>query len=252
MTSNHERLVKTSLGSFPNPLKLARALIRPDKPFVMINMLSYKEQATGDYAHLTGEEAYERYVQSVQKAQAPLGSRLLWSGQVQQKLTEGKVPGFHSIAFLEYASPKAFLEFVTLGGSNTKARAAGLYGQWLIASITLEANELPESSNEGHIVLVELSGGTKRNPEVRKMWGEVRKSTYQVAGAKTLWHGRCDHHILGTASPGIEEVLATWFPNASALEQVMNDPKRNEHLQNKRPYSAFTANSMTGFLPELR
>jgi hypothetical protein len=186
MTAYHEFLEQTSLGVIPNPLKLARALLRPNQPFVMINMLSFKQQATGDCAHLAGQQAYEQYAQSVQKAQAPLGSRLLWSGLVQQKVTNGIAPSFHAIAFLEYASPKAFLQFVTKGGSNTKARAAGLYGQWLIASTTLEVNEILEPSNESFIALVEMSGGMKRDPEARKRWDEVRKSTYQVAGAKTL------------------------------------------------------------------
>ena len=71
----------------------------------MINAIVFKERAIGDYAHLTGQEAYELYAQSVQKAQRPLGSRLLWSGQVTEKITSGPAPNFHAIAFLEYASP---------------------------------------------------------------------------------------------------------------------------------------------------
>ena len=86
MTSRQKRLDKFSLGVMPNPVKLACALMRSDKSFVMINMLSFKKQATGDYAHLSGQEAYEQYAQSVQKAQAPLGSRLLWTGQVQKEM----------------------------------------------------------------------------------------------------------------------------------------------------------------------
>ena len=64
-------------------------------------------------------------------------------------------------------------------------------------------------------------------------------------------NNRCDHHIIGTAAPGIENVLAAWLPNSGALEQVMSDLKRYEHLQSIRPYLAYTANSMAGFLPEL-
>jgi len=251
MTTNHEQLDKSCLGVIPNPLKLARALMRPDQPFVMINMLLFKEQATGNYAHLSGQEAYLQYAQSVQKTQAHLGSRLLWSGLIQQDFTAGSAPSFHSIGFLEYASPKTFFQFVTQGGSNTKARGAGLYGQWLIASTTLEAYNLPDY-HEAHIVLVELSGGMVHNPEARKMWVEDRKSTYQVIGGKTLWHGRCDDHILGTAAPTIEDVLATWFPDSSALELAMSDSKRNEDLRSIRPYLAYTAKTMTSFMPELR
>lgn len=247
MTANHEYLDQTTLGVIPNPLKLFRALVRPNQPFVMVNMLSFKQQATGDYAHFTGQEAYEQYGQSVQKGVAQLGSRLLWTGQVQQKVTNGIAPSFHAIALLEYASPKAFLQFVTKGGSNTKARAAGLYGQWLIASTTLEVNESFEPLNESFIVLVEMSGGMKRDPEARRRWDEVRKSIYQLVGANTLWHGRCDHHVIGTATPGIENVLATWFPNSGALEQAMRDMKSHRHSQRIQPYLAYTANTMAGF-----
>ena len=66
-TMIRDQLDKATLGAIPNLLKLGRALLRPNQPFVMINMLSYKPQATGDYAHLTGEETYENYAQSAEK-----------------------------------------------------------------------------------------------------------------------------------------------------------------------------------------
>jgi hypothetical protein len=156
----------------------------------MINMLRFKQRGSGEYAHLTGEEAYTQYAQSAEKAQAPLGSRLLWSGKVREKLTEGSAPNFHAIALLEYASPRAFLQYLTRGGSNTKARGAGLSGQWLISSTTLEESRLPDA-HQAHVVLIELSGGRRQNSEASKVW-ELKKPTYRAAGARTLWHGRCD------------------------------------------------------------
>lgn len=250
MTTKHEQLDKTSLGLIPNPLKLGSALMRPNQPFVMINMLSYKQQATGDYAHLTGEEAYKLYSQSVEEVQGPLGSRMIWSGQVKQTVTEGNLPTFDTIGLLEYASPKTFLQANFKGKSNTKARSAGLNGQWLIASTTIEEGNFPDSNLE-HVVLIELSGGMKHNPKARKQWHEVRQSVYQDVGTKTVWQGRADQHILGTATPEIEEVLVTWFPNPSALEIILRDPKRNMHLRSIRPYLSYTAHSID-FLPELR
>lgn len=250
MTSNKNELENGTLGIIPNPLKLVRALIRPNQPFVMINLLSYKPQGTGDYAHLTGEEAYEVYAKSVEKVQGPLGSRLFWSGQVRQDMTEEKLLPFDAIGLLEYASPKAFLQANFKGKSNTKARTAGLKGQWLIASTTLTVGVLPDPDEE-HVVLIELTGGIKQNSETLKQWLEVQQSTYQSVGAKTIWHGRCDHHILGTAMPEIEDVMVTWFPNTGSLEKVMHDPKRNQHLQNIRPYLTYKASSID-LMPELR
>ncbi len=250
MNSNREELEKASLGVIPNPLKLAMGLLRPAQPFVMINTIAFKGRATEDYAHLTGQEAYELYAQSVQKAQAPLGSRMLWSGKVAEKMTAGPAPNFQAIAFLEYASPKAFLQANLKGKSNTIARKAGLKGQWLIASTTLIEDKLPDFDEE-HMVLIEFSGGMKRNLETAKRWHEIRQSTYQGVGAKIIWHGRCDHHILGTAKPQIEDVLVTWFPNPRALEKVVHDSQRKEHLQSVRPYLTYTASSVD-LLPELR
>jgi hypothetical protein len=249
MISNREELDKANLGIIPNPLKLMRALMRPNQPFVMINMLSFKQQATGDYAHLSGEEAYEVYAKSVEKVQGPLGSRLLWSGQVRQDMTEGKLPTFDAIGLLEYASPKAFLQANLKGKSNTKARAAGLKGQWLIASATLVEGEIPDSDEE-LVFLIELCGEMTRKPKKMNQWYEIRQSTYQDVGAKILWHGRCDHHILGTAKPEIEDVLISWFPNPRALEEAVHDSQRKDHLQRIRPYLTYTASSID-LLPEL-
>ena len=229
MDLNCEELDKASLGIIPNPLKLLRALMRPNQPFVMINMLSYKQQATGDYAHLTGEEAYEVYVKSVEKVQRPLGSRLLWSGQIRHDMAESKFPSFDAIGLLEYASSKAFLQANFKGKTNTKARSAGLRGQWLIAYTTLAEGELPDPDEE-HVVRIELSGGLKQSPKTVKRWFDVRQSTYKGVGAKILWHGRCDHHILGTAKPEIEDVLVTWFPNPTALEEAVHGSQRKEPI----------------------
>jgi hypothetical protein len=48
----------------------------------------------------------------------------------------------------------------------------------------------------------------KRNPEAGKQWHDVRQPAYQGLGANTLWHGNCDHHILGTAAPGMKMRLS--------------------------------------------
>ena len=251
MISYLEKNVKFNLGKFPNPLKLVPALMRPDQPFVMINLLSFNETASGKFDHLSGEEAYQQYAQSVQKAQAPLGSRLLWSGNIQQKMNEGVAPNFHSIGLLEYASPKAFLQFITKGGSDVKARSAGLQGQWLIASTTLAEGKMADADDD-HVVMVELSGGYGHTKDTRKYWQENRESFYVTAGGRTLWHGRCDHHIIGTLTPRIEDVLVTWFPDISTFEQATNDPKRKKILQGCHPYIAYRAKSLLDLLPELR
>ena len=147
---------------------------------------------------------------------------------------------------MEYSSPRAFLKANFTVKTNTKARLAGLEGQWLIALTTIAEGVLPVHVSE-HIVLIELSGGMKRNPEIANRWNEVRQSTYQCFGAKILWRGRCDYHILGTAKPGIEDVLFTSFPNTITLEEAVLVSQVKEHLQNIQPYLTDTAFSMDLF-----
>lgn len=250
MTTPRKELDKVSLGVIPNPLKLLQALMRPNQPFVMINMLSFKSQATGHCAHLNGEEAYAIYAQSVAEVQSPLGSRIIWSGQFQKKTIADNLPIFDTIGLLEYASPRTFLQANLKGESNIKARSAGLNGQWLIASKTLEEGKPPKSEDD--VVLIELSGGMQYRTEDHIRWYEFRQSAYQDVGAKTLWHGRCDHHVLGTATPKIKDALVTWFPNPNALEQALSDAQRNEQLHDIRPYLVYIASSVDDVLPELR
>jgi len=250
MTVIQEQLDRVSLSVLPSPLRLARALRRPAEPFVMINLISFKAQATGKYAHLTGQQAYELYARSVEEAQAPLGSRLLWLGKVLKKLTEGKAPALAAIALLEYASPKAFLQFATRGGSNVQARRAGLLGQWLIAATTLEENT-EHSRDESHSILVEYAGGIHRHTETCKSWGARKQVSYAKWKAITLWHGCCDQHVLGRAVPAFDETLVTWFPDDDSLKNGILTFHEDAARHADRPILAYTTASLLGFLPGL-
>jgi hypothetical protein len=239
-----EHLVRSEIAIDGNILKFIKALIRPAEPFVMINLLAYREYAGGDYQNLTGEEAYLIYAESAIKTLAATGSRLLWSGNVDQKITVGNAPEIHSIALLEYASPRVFFQYLTKGASNLKAREAGLLGQWLISSSTLDQSQEVDFESANHLVLVELWGGLKQIPELQAKWDQDRKGIYQAAGGKRIWYGQCDQHIIGQAAPEIECLDATWFPDREALEKVLVDPERAQHLPSLKPYLAYTASTM--------
>jgi uncharacterized protein (DUF1330 family) len=252
--SDIEQLDTYELSTLPNPLRLLRALLRPGKPFVMVNLLVFREKATGEYAHLSGREAYEIYAQSVGKAQAPLGSRLLWSGEVKQQIVGDTNPVFQTIGLLEYASPKAFLRFATKGNSDTSARSAGLLGQWLLASTTMELGEVPTPTGED-VVLFELLGFTDGFGKTAEPWRGAWQFACQAVGAQTIWRGHCDHHVLGKSSPKVDEIVMTWFPNVGALEQALNSPQVMETQETRdrgvRPYLGYTATSIVDFLPVL-
>ena len=50
----------------------------------MVNMLVYKDVATGDgFEGLTGAEAYGIYASGLSDAQIEIGSRIIWAGEVE-------------------------------------------------------------------------------------------------------------------------------------------------------------------------
>jgi uncharacterized protein (DUF1330 family) len=114
-------------------------LQRPDEPFVMANLLVFKDMATGEgFEGLTGAEAYQIYSEGLTEIQAALGSRFIWAGAVRQQVVGSSDPVFETLALLEYASPTAFLTLAGNPGEAPEARIAGLLGQWAVASTSLE------------------------------------------------------------------------------------------------------------------
>ncbi|MEM6931606.1 MAG: hypothetical protein AAF602_32040, partial [Myxococcota bacterium] len=71
----------STIAQRPRPFPLIATFLRANEPFVMVNLLVYKERATGGHRDLSGEAAYRRYVESVEQVQGPMGSRLLWGGR---------------------------------------------------------------------------------------------------------------------------------------------------------------------------
>ena len=123
----------------PNPSRFGEILGRPDARFVMVNMLVYKDVATGDgFEGLTGAEAYGIYASGLSDAQIEIGSRIIWAGEVEAQVVGSADPVFETVVLLEYASPSAFIGYVSSPGEAPGARAAGLRGQWLVASTSME------------------------------------------------------------------------------------------------------------------
>jgi uncharacterized protein (DUF1330 family) len=130
------------LEVIPDLMRVNPVLERPAEPFVMTNLLAFKDMATGEgFEGLTGAEAYQIYIDGLAEQQAAIGSRLVWAGAVRSQLVGSSNPVFQSIALLEYASPLSFLSFALNPGEAPEARSAGLLGQWLVASTTLEEPE---------------------------------------------------------------------------------------------------------------
>ncbi|CAN5883967.1 DUF1330 domain-containing protein [soil metagenome] len=105
-----------------------------DGPFVMVNLLKFKdraEYADGSDAHLTGREAYTRYGEGVTKLVEALGGAMHYSGEVTGLMIGEVEELWDLVALVEYPSLAAFRDMAM--GPEMAAiehhRKAGLAGQ---------------------------------------------------------------------------------------------------------------------------
>ena len=130
------------IALYPTPEQIQELLKGPaDQPVVMLNLLRFKERASAPAEGLTGEEAYQRYAGEMTRFVTSRGGRVIWSGRVDSQVIGSDAGGFHVAALMEYPSRRVFVEIATSPevakfGVN---RAAGLEGQWLLATSTREA-----------------------------------------------------------------------------------------------------------------
>ncbi|MEM7136046.1 MAG: hypothetical protein AAF500_05670 [Myxococcota bacterium] len=229
---------------------------RPAERFVMSNFLVYRDQAVGEgFEGLTGEEAYSLYVEGLEEAQQGIGSRLVWGGNVDAQVVGQSDPTFQTIAFLEYASPQAFLGFAAQPGENPEARSAGLLGQWLVASTTIDepAGEVGSASGDtlpGTTALATATGFTEAQV-ARVLDGPAGepvhivellrfvdggRETYaqyeaEVAAARTdrggalVWTASGDAFVIGNGSPAFDEIVLSVYPNRAEYLLTMADPR---------------------------
>lgn len=105
-----------------------------DGPFVMVNLLKFKDKAEyedGADAHLTGAEAYARYGEAVRKLVEGLGGRVRYSGQVTGLMIGEVEELWDMVALAEYPSLAAFREMAMSPAMHAieHHRKAGLAGQ---------------------------------------------------------------------------------------------------------------------------
>ena len=236
MPVSQNTLDSYKLGVQPRLLPFAGLLLRPNERFVMVNFLVFKGKATKPHEGLTGREAYMKYAASAVQAQDGMGSRFLWKGDISAQLVGTSVPRFEVGALLEYASPRTFLKYATTGKADTKARTAGLLGQWLLACTTEHSEEAPE----GGVVLLEVLG--KGDGSWRASW----LKSIESRGGRLVWSGRVDQHVLGDASPSIERVQVHWLPDQAAVANLLASDSVRSLLAGDtptRPWWVFSATS---------
>ena len=102
----------------------------------MLNLLRFKEHASAPDEGVSGQEAYQRYGDAMRKLVESRGGRVVWMGRIDGQVIGEGAEGFHVAALVEYPSRKAFVEIATSPevAAIGVHRAAGLEGQWLLAT----------------------------------------------------------------------------------------------------------------------
>jgi uncharacterized protein (DUF1330 family) len=119
----------------PTPEQAMAFFAAPDDgPFVMINLLKFKERAEypdGSDAHLTGAEAYARYGAAVQAELAKVGGKAHYAGRVTGLMIGAVDDNWDMVALAEYPSLAALKTMVMSESYQAIAvhRTAGLAGQ---------------------------------------------------------------------------------------------------------------------------
>lgn len=119
----------------PTSEQVAAFFARPeDGPFVMVNLLKFKDKAEypdGSDAGLSGRDAYLRYGAAVQACLATVGGKALFSGAVTELLLGEIDTLWDMVALAQYPSREAMRAMVmsTEYQAIEKHRLAGLAGQ---------------------------------------------------------------------------------------------------------------------------
>ena len=105
-----------------------------DGPFVMINLLKFKERADypdGSDAALSGREAYARYGAGVQSCLAAVGGKALYAGGVTDLMLGEVEELWDMVALAQYPSRAAMMKMIQSPEYQAieKHRVAGLAGQ---------------------------------------------------------------------------------------------------------------------------
>ena len=125
------------MAIYPTPEQIQTLLAGPpDQPVVMVNLLRFKPKADGLDEGLSGQEAYERYAEAMQKFVESHGGRFIWVGRVDSVVIGDGEARFDMIGLVEYPSRQKFIEIAQSDHVREIGahRAAGLESQWLIAT----------------------------------------------------------------------------------------------------------------------
>ena len=125
------------ISQYPNPEGLSALMTSEDpSPVVMLNLLKFKAKADAPDEGISGVEAYSKYAEAMRRIVEGEGGRFIWTGRVTGMVIGESDVDFDMAALVEYPSRQAFARIVQDARVQSIGvhRAAGLLGQWLIAT----------------------------------------------------------------------------------------------------------------------
>ncbi len=115
-----------------------KALIESEdsSPIVMVNLIRFRERATGIDEGRTGAEAYAAYGQGIAPYLAKVGGEVLTATSSVESVIGPEEPEWDAVLLVRYPSRQAFIEMVSDPGyqQEHEHRAAGVEEARLILS----------------------------------------------------------------------------------------------------------------------
>lgn len=115
-----------------------RALVESEdeSPIVMVNLVRFKDRATGVDEGRTGAEAYATYGRNIAPYLAEIGARVLTATTSVESVIGPEAAEWDAVVLVQYPSRQAFVSMITNPGyqKEHEHRAAGLAEARLILS----------------------------------------------------------------------------------------------------------------------
>lgn len=107
-----------------------------DSPIVMVNLIRFKDEATGIDEGRSGAEAYATYGQNIAPYLAEVGGEVLIATESVDSIIGPEEPEWDATILVRYPSRKAFIQMITNPGyqKEHEHRAAGVEEARLILS----------------------------------------------------------------------------------------------------------------------
>lgn len=125
------------MSTWPTSEQLEAFLALPqDEPVVMLNLLTFKGEATGDHAGDTGRDAVMEYSRAMRTFVESNGGSFVLAADVDLQLIGDGADHVDFVAIMRYPSRSAFLALAgdpEIAATIGRHRDDGLESQWLLA-----------------------------------------------------------------------------------------------------------------------